>query len=498
MGQGFRATQTRRPLLSGCLHKVYIFARGLTSEQGLTHKVKDVIHSLNRLVAPILRPNGPLPVLQQPEAVQNLAMPQESVCLLGTPAPVVRESPVENVPEPGSQPSVQRAASTPVPATLMMLENPAPEVDQKPQPSLLLKSLVGHFQGKLAENLKAQEALQSWNPEQRAQLDGLMTHPGMEAAFLHTGPHTPTKAMEALPGLIASGRLLSKDKTGKTTLDHLCQLQSQAMEEPLQSGVVTSELLANLANPGEINQRNRGTCTVTTIEYFHCAQQPSDYIRLVKELVQKDAKAHFQGGKVCWTNPTGLKEDDSKRSSVDRVYQSSLMQAAYEGRALYNNFNDSFWTIGWTRQWRDSGLSHQHSGELLEQALGTKHEVMEYEGNQKRFEADILRAHNLGQQVFVAMRWSPDKDDVHANHALAIEKIEGDKVYLRNPWGDGESGGDNGPPRELTGEHGQVVMSKTDFFDRLNGAIRPQRNFVNVWANRIRYHFGGEKAILKG
>jgi len=456
-----------------------------------------VIQSLNGLFVPRLRSNGPLPVLQQPQP-QSVALPQESVTLLSTPAPLVQEKVVEKAPEPEKQAPARPLVSAPVPSTLMMLESPTPEIDSKPQQSLLAKSLVGHFNSKLAENPKAQEALQSWTPEQRAQLDGLMTHPSMEAAFLHTGPHTPSKAMEALPGLIASGRLLSKDKTGKTTLDHLSELQSQAMEQPLESGVVTSELLANLANPGEINQRNRGTCTVTTIEYFHCAQQPSDYTRLVKELVKKDAKAHFQSGKVCWTNPTGLKDDHSKRSSVDRVYQSSLMQAAYDGRALYNNYNDSFWTIGWTRQWRDSGLSHQHSGELLEHALGTKHEVMEYEGNQKRFEADILRAHNLGQQVFVAMRWSPDKDDIHANHALAIEKIEGDKVYLRNPWGDGETGGDNGPPRELAGEHGQVVMTKADFFDRLNGAIRPQRNFFHVWANRIRYHFGGENAILKG
>ncbi len=457
-----------------------------------------MIHSLNGLFVPQLRTHGAPPVIQQQPTPQIVDLPQETVTLLGTPAPVVQEKTLEKAPEPQKQQPTPALLSTPVPATLMMLEHTTPEVETKPQQSLLSKSLIGHFQSKLAENTKAQEALQSWTPEQRAQLDGLMAHPSLEAAFLHKGTHTPTKAMEALPGLIASGRLLSTDKTGRTTLDHLCELQGQEMEQPLESGVVTSELLANLANPGEINQRNRGTCTVTTIEYFHCAQQPADYTRLVKELVQKDAKAHFQSGKVCWTNPTGLKEDDSKRSSVDRVYQSSLMQAAYDGRALYNNNNDSFWTIGWTRQWRDSGLSHQHSGELMEHALGMKHEVMEYEGNQKRFEADILRAHNLGQQVFVAMRWSPDKDDIHANHALAIEKIEGDKVYLRNPWGDGENGGENGPPRELTGEHGQVVMNKSDFFDRLNGAIRPQRNFFNVWANRIRYHFGGEDAILKG
>ena len=460
--------------------------------------MKLVINPLSGLFTPKLRPNGRLPFVQ-PSELQNVALPQESVSLLGTPAPVVTEKAlVTQAPEPVKAAPAARLSSVAVPTSLMMMENPAPEVESKPQQSSLIKSLIGHFNNKLAENPKAQDVLTSWTPEQRARLDQLIAHPSMEAAFLHTGKHTPSKAMEVLPGLIASGRLLDKDKTGKTTLDHLCELQGQEMELPLESGVVTSELLANLANPGEINQRNRGTCTVTTIEYFHCSQQPSDYTRLVKELVKKDAEAHFQTGKVCWTNPTGVKADDSGRSSVDRVYQSSMMQAAYDGRALYNNHNDSFWTIGWTRQWRDSGLSHQYSGYLLDQTLGSKHEVMEYEGNQKRFEADILRAHNLGQTVFVAMRWSPDKDDKHANHALAIEKIAGDKVYLRNPWGDGETGGDNGPPRELVGEHGQVVMSKSDFFDRLNGAIRPQRNFINVWANRIRYHFGGEEAILKG
>ena len=453
---------------------------------------------LNKPLGPFVKPSWSPAVM--PTQVCPIDLPQESFRLSAAPAPMPTAT-LETDPPPVKAPELvvpKKIAAAPSPATLFM-EAPTPEITaEKSGQSAVARCLVQHFESKLLENPKAQAALQKWTPEQRSQLDSLISHPSMEESFAHTGRHTPANSIALLPELIASGRLLDTDKKGKTTLDHLGELQNQPLDENLKKGVVVSELLANIHQPGEINQRDRGTCTVTTIEYFHASQQPSDYARLVKELVHDDGKAHFQTGKVCWVNPTGVKEDSSGRSSVDRIYQSSMMQAAYDGRALYNNLNDSFWTIGWTRQWRDSGLSHEHSGELMAKALGTPTQVMEYEGNQKRFEADIKRAHSLGQNVFVAMRWSPDADDKHANHALSIEKIEGDKVYLRNPWGDGETGGDSGPPRELIGEKGEVVMSKEDFFARLNGAIRPQRNFFNVWANRIRYHFGGDEAIKKG
>lgn len=397
---------------------------------------------------------------------------------------------------PPSQPE-EKPVGVPVPATLLM-EGPAPESAETRQQSALAGSLVQHFATSLQQNPKALAALEKWPHQQRAKLDDLIRDNSLERSFLHQGPHTPTKAMGLLPELIASGRLLDKDKTGKTTLDHLREIQEQPLEGNFQAGVVVSELLANLHNPGEINQRNRGTCTVTTIEYFHASQQPSDYARLVKELVRSEGKAHFQTGQVCWTNPTGLGEDSSGRSSVDRIYQSSMMQAAYKGIALYNNHNDTFWTRGWTRQFRDSGLFSHQSGYLMEQVLGKPTQVMEYEGNRQRFEADMLRALNLGQTVFVAMAWHPDPQDRDSNHALAVEKIENGKVYLRNPWGDGEKGGDNGPPRELVDDKGRVVVSQDDFFAHLKGAIRPERNFFNVWANRIRYHLQGEAGILKG
>lgn len=440
------------------------------------------------------------PVRQGPttqlKPVLNSPLPQESVSLTGltqAPPEVVIE---QQAPEAKAQVSKEKPAAVRVPSTLLM-EAPAPESNETLLQSALAKSLVQHFETHLQQNPKARAALEKWTPEQRAKLDALIGHSSMELSFLHQGAHTPTKAMSLLPDLIASGKLLDKDKTGKTTLDHLREIQSQPLEGNFQRGVVVSELLANLQNPGEINQRNRGTCTVTTIEYFHASQQPSDYTRLVKELVHSQGKAHFQTGQVCWTNPTGVGEDHSGRSSVDRIYQSSMMQAAYKGIALYNNHNDTFWTLGWNRQFRDSGLFSHQSGYLMEQVLGKPTKVMEYEGNRKRFEADMIRALNLGQTVFVAMAWHPDPNDRDSNHALAVEKIENGKVYLRNPWGDGEKGGDNGPPRELVDDKGRVVVSQDDFFAHLKGAIRPERNFFHVWANRIRYHLQGEGGILK-
>lgn len=49
----------------------------------------------------------------------------------------------------------------------------------------------------------------------------------------------------------------------------------------------------------------------------------------------------------------------------------------------------------------------------------------------------------------------------------------------------------------MMGEHGQVVMNKSDFFDRLTGAIRPQRNFFNVGPTASAITSAGSRPFLK-
>ncbi len=69
------------------------------------------------------------------------------------------------------------------------------------------------------------------------------------------------------------------------------------------------------------------------------------------------------------------------------------------------------------------------------------------------------------------------KDDSYSGHEMLVEKMKGDYVYLRNPWGDidrsnfGTDRSDTSPRRKVenNGPHpgGVVVMNKDDFYGRL-------------------------------
>ena len=424
-----------------------------------------------------------------------------------TPLPEDKVSAFSPLAQPLAQPlEVALPAATPaktyvsaVPTSISMeVVHSGPENDN-PFMNPVSACLVGHFDREIEAHPKAKDALLKLAPEQQKQVRDLIGHESLRDASSPSPKYTSTKAVENLVGLLASGRLLAKDSQGSTTLDHLVQLQNEPLDAGFTSkrGVLFAELTANLNCAGETHQYTHGTCSPTSLEYLHVKKEPSDYARVMVGLLSEGGEVKFKGGETFERNCTGIKDDSSGRSNIDRVYQSSMMGHACQNRALYNNYDDSFYSLS-HRKFRESGLFNTQSNHLMTQIFGKTTKVMEYDNNPKTFQADVKRALNLDQAVWVSLKWDPNPDARDSNHALAVEKWENGKVYLRNPHGEQEDGGTNGPSRSLQGDKGEIVLDQEVFFKHLNSAIRPERPFYHVWANRVRFFFGGEEGVKKG
>lgn len=453
----------------------------------------------NSVTTPGFTPAAPRPLEPAPSRDEQPALPQETITWAAPPSSS-SPPPAQLAPEAAARPA-KRAAIASLSTAPMFMEEAAPVSEPTPTQSPISALIAREFE-KHADNPAAQATLAKMSASDRDGLLKMASHPAMVDAFSAPGEHTSMTGVKHLAGLVTSGKILEKDKDGQSVYDHLQRLLHQDLAPELESerGTLFCELAANLNCTGEINQKNRGTCSPTTLEYLHAKILPADYARVVVGLASKEQKVVFQGGETLATNPTGLEADDSLRTNVDRIYQSSLMDHGPGSGTRYNNYDDAFYTVS-GRRYRGSGMFDPQSGQLMAQIFGRNTIIINHEaGDRKKFEADAKRALNLGHPVWLGMSWDPDPDAMHSLHAMALVGFSEDKVYLRNPWGKDEtglsdSGEANGPARVVKGSDGIVELDKDVFFQHLKGSIRPSRPFYHVWANRIRYLIKGDQGI---
>lgn len=275
-----------------------------------------------------------------------------------------------------------------------------------------------------------------------------------------------------LAQLASSGVLQSKDQNGDTTLSHLHQLAHEPIAQGIDRAQAMRELMANLAQPGEIRQNNRGTCAITSIEYIHDKTHPADYARVVTGLLSKNGTTNLANGECIERNASGTLADDSQRTSVDRVYQSSLsgFASAPEGY-IYNNNQ----TGGGAHIYSDGTVAHSGTtgAETVRALRATLNQPYSCHTEPGHCDADLQTSLQEGRQPEVFLIWAPNPSDTHRLHALVVEKVESDKVLLRNPWGAWDTGSSkDGPPRQIVNSKtGLISLDKAEFYNRLNAVL---------------------------
>lgn len=259
---------------------------------------------------------------------------------------------------------------------------------------------------------------------------------------------------------------LDRGADGTTTLDNLHKLATVPAHAGFErSGVSQRELLSStieeVARPGAINQHSKGTCTVTSISYALSSRNPAEYARLVQGLASPTGEVRMRNGEVLTRNDTGIAPDSAtNRSPSERLLQSSLMEYGNGQFYSYDNVRDSHSSVGSLplqgalrianrigvyegRSSGGAGLSDDEIQRVQGAVFGTSPTVSR--GPDARTALDGLRGAAPGTAT-LALPWNK------SGHAVTFERIEGDRIYFRNPWGGqflppGETLGN--PPRRM-------------------------------------------------
>ncbi|MFN8673461.1 MAG: hypothetical protein U0457_15425 [Candidatus Sericytochromatia bacterium] len=157
------------------------------------------------------------------------------------------------------------------------------------------------------------------------------------------------KTMKAdLENLLKSNSnvLMSKDSSGKTTIENLSALSEITINKKTGEKVDGNNLLKNAVNmlksDKNVTQGYHGTCGAGSLENYIRDKQPSELIRIVKDLAS-NGKAVLADGKekLALKLPNNvINYQERGRNQFDRIFQSAVMQnvALFGGdeRAAYS------------------------------------------------------------------------------------------------------------------------------------------------------------------
>ena len=306
------------------------------------------------------------------------------------------------------------------------------------------------------------------------------------------------------PPPTAPALLTGDNMKGQTSLlEHLNKMTDQ----PLHSSLANrrKELLADvIQQTGEpswhLDQGVTGTCAPTTVQQHVLQHSPAEYARIVSGLSgpdrsvvlangqKMDAAKNQEGNMVATGTPATLGKDP--RSVTERMFQSAVQQhgdritnPAYTFDA--NTDNTGLW---------DNQTAHVMSGIYNRKyefhppgAKGINNATNDVPTR------NTMRATMYGQveneinshqgPVAVHLVWggTDPTGKAHGLHEVLVEKIEGGRVYFRNPWGSRAAQGQNytdgsniaGPPARKVedSQSGLESMPAAQFQGVLNGAV---------------------------
>ena len=261
--------------------------------------------------------------------------------------------------------------------------------------------------------------------------------------------------------------LFDMDKNWDNLLENLHQLTVQEIspefaENNISRDELITSILQEVSHPGEVNQGSwHGTCTVTSMQYMLCKNNPAEYVRLMSGLISPDGTVEMRNGDILKRDIGSIPFDgDTGRSVTERIFQSALMEYAngwldYDTRVDRNLLPIPFVQIGYP------GLNASQQERALEGIFGVDYDII---SNKDQIIDELNQ--RADQDIYVAMLWNENKTD---GHAVVITKIENGRVYFRNPWGptaDPAGTEYDNPPRILEDPSSRIVsMTVEDFKD---------------------------------
>lgn len=285
-----------------------------------------------------------------------------------------------------------------------------------------------------------------------------------------------SRGQQALVKLLADGKLLSsKDlRSGDRLLTHLDRLATQPLPKGLERSELLGSLIAQAQDPGTISQGSRGTCTVTTAEYMLAKKSPAEYARVVSDLASTSGQATLASGAKAKRIASSLPPDDSGRSSSSRLFEAAMMEYG-NGPLTYSNETDQHGIAG--TSFLPGGLTPLSTTRVLSAVLGEDYDTETTLLGRDRLMKSLKNALAEGQMVPVSLDWRGSTEKKRSGHEILVLKIEQDRVYYRNPWGQThspgtETDGKTSPKRRIEDRSGVESMALSEFQWRLDGIAR--------------------------
>ncbi len=322
-----------------------------------------------------------------------------------------------------------------------------------------------------------------------------------KAKALDVQEAVPQQSLHSFGKLFAGeegqAKIFDKDQKDNTLLDNLHGLSQKPLAgEFAKNGVSRADLLGDVVreteNPGaSIAQHDRGTCTVTSLQYNLARRNPAEYARLMTGLSSPKGEVEMANGDTL-KRDAGSEAPDSatKRSNSSRVFQSAMMEYA-NGDLFYDNKVDSH-----SRSDTGAVVAEAEEGERTGSGLYD----YEYDranaalfGESKLYQGkgsdmfEHLEGVKPGEAV-VALKWS-ENGDKHKYHAVSFEKIEDGRIYFRNPWGKNHMapGTQREPPPRLVedGWQGLESMSLEDMGSRIEAVSlsKPKTDWLDAFTS---------------
>ena len=286
-----------------------------------------------------------------------------------------------------------------------------PEDTLSKMDALLAKDPATAFQ---AEYVFSHQAFRDMSVEDREKIVDVMAAGGERA----------TRAMAQIFNTSDGALLNQVGKDGTRLIDSLDKLAASPTGKRL-----LNDCMYDIVNPGRIWQGQAPTCTVSSMQYELASQQPAEYARLVAGL-GVDGQVTMRGGGTLTTSAStamlASSWNNDRRSTTEAVFQTAAMEYA-NGGDTYNMFaQENHRSDGQTYK----GLYPDQIRTMVGELFGAKYETLEI-GSDAEATAElnqIMSQERPNRPVLF------DIDMGDFNHCVALDRIQGDRVYYRDPY----------------------------------------------------------------
>lgn len=271
-----------------------------------------------------------------------------------------------------------------------------------------------------------QERLKGLSETQRAQYDQVV-------AAVASDP----QARLAMQVLLAEGKLPGKGKSsaGADLLTTLGGIAAGPVSPHLDKGAMLADLVQEIAVPSAINQQDKNTCCVASVQMLTAMQNPAEYARIVGGLASPDGVVTLANGSTLAREPGTDADDDSGRTAPSRLWQAAMTQFAM-GDVGYDNATDSRNDGKW-------GVFGHELDRVVDALTNRDNPLLSVEDDYTGADMlrDVSKHANAGHPVPVCLDWGEkDKDgDEHPGHDILVTAVKDGRVFYNNPWGLQES-----------------------------------------------------------